>query len=61
MPTHLTLHTHPTLSPVLNSQKAHSGEKAWCRILWNLDQQNTVVKVKNKSMLSSKMNLLIVV
>lgn len=60
-PTHLTLHTQPMETPVIMSQKPHSGEKGSCWRRWNFAQQRTVVKVKQRSIESSKMNLLMVV
>jgi hypothetical protein len=60
-PTHLTLHTQPIETPVIINQKPHSGEKGSCWRRWNLAQQRIVVKVKQRSIESSKMNLLIVV
>lgn len=60
-PTHLTLQTHPIDTPVIISQKPHSGENgSFCR-RWNLAQQRTVVNVKHRSIESSRMNLEIVV
>src|SRR5271156_4811021 len=55
-PTHLILHTQPMLIPVRKSQKNHSGEKLSFCSLWNLAQQKTVVKVKQRSIESSRMN-----
>ena len=55
-PTHFTLQTHPMLRPDKSSQMNHSGEKLSFLKRWNLAQHKVVVKVKNSSMESNKMN-----
>ena len=54
-PTHLTLQTHPILSPVKKSQVNHWTEKLECCNRWNLAQHIVVVKVKHSNMESNNM------
>jgi hypothetical protein len=48
-------------TPVSINHKAHSGEKGSFCWRWNLDQQKTVVNVKQSSIESSRMKRLMVV
>lgn len=54
------LHTQPIDKPLRNSHNHHcTPNDLFCK-LWNRAKHSMVVKVKNRSIESSKMNLLIV-